>query len=97
MIIMKSVHKLLQSILPCLFIFVSLISNLNYAKCEWFSSLGQMEDLVHDELDLLSSLREYINAEEVKLKKIKRCNITISYSKLALLLCGPSYVKLDTF
>ena len=44
----------------------------NYAKCEWFSSLSQMEDLVHDEIDLLSSLRDYINAEETKIMKIKR-------------------------
>ena len=57
---------------PCLFIFICIFLHNNYANCEWFSSLGQMEDLVQDEIDLLSSLRQYINAEEMKLKKIKK-------------------------
>lgn len=39
---------------------------------EWFSSLGQMEDLVYDELDLIKSLREYIKAEENKLDRVRR-------------------------
>ncbi|XP_078483537.1 prolyl 4-hydroxylase subunit alpha-1-like [Ciona intestinalis] len=41
-------------------------------KAEWFSSLGQMEDLVYDELDLITSLKEYIKAEEAKLDNIKK-------------------------
>jgi len=61
-----------QPVLHLLFILVSIILQNDYASCEWFSSLGQMEDLVQDEIDLLSSLRDYIDAEEVKLKKIKR-------------------------
>ena len=44
----------------------------HYANSEWFSSLGQMEDLIQDEVDLVSSLQDYITAEEAKLKKIKR-------------------------
>ena len=33
---------------------------------------GQMEDLVYDELDLITSLKEYIKAEEAKLDNIKK-------------------------
>ena len=69
---MKQVHLSFKQKVLRLFIFLCFVLHNNYASCEWFSSLGQMEDLVQDELDLLSSLRDYIKAEEVKLKKIKR-------------------------
>nr|CAB3264618.1 prolyl 4-hydroxylase subunit alpha-1-like [Phallusia mammillata] len=44
---------------------------LSICQAEWFSSLGQMEDLVYDELDLLKSLNEYIKAEENKLNRVR--------------------------
>lgn len=48
------------------------LTQIHYASCEWFSSLGQMEDLINDEVDLVSSLQDYITAEEEKLSKIKK-------------------------
>ena len=38
---------------------------------EWYSSLGHMEDLVSEEQNLISSLRDFISAEEAKLEKLK--------------------------
>ena len=70
---MKPRHVIFnQQFLCCLFIFLCIILHNNYASCEWFSSLGQMEDLVQDEMDLITSLRDYISAEEMKLYRIKR-------------------------
>lgn len=39
--------------------------------CEWYSSIGHMEDLVYEEMGLLTTLDGYIEAEEKKLDKIK--------------------------
>ncbi|XP_032885765.1 prolyl 4-hydroxylase subunit alpha-2 isoform X3 [Amblyraja radiata] len=41
------------------------------AKAEFFTSIGQMTDLIFTEKDLVKSLKEYITAEETKLTAIK--------------------------
>ncbi|XP_037134123.1 prolyl 4-hydroxylase subunit alpha-1-like isoform X2 [Syngnathus acus] len=38
---------------------------------EFFSSIGQMTELLHTEKDLLTSLEDYIRAEETKLETVK--------------------------
>ncbi|GAB1295134.1 Prolyl 4-hydroxylase subunit alpha-1 [Apodemus speciosus] len=38
----------------------------------FFTSIGQMTDLIHNEKDLVTSLKDYIKAEEDKLEQIKR-------------------------
>ncbi|XP_072446517.1 prolyl 4-hydroxylase subunit alpha-2-like isoform X1 [Chiloscyllium punctatum] len=40
-------------------------------QAEFFTSIGQMTDLIYVEKDLVKSLKEYIKAEESKLTKIK--------------------------
>ncbi|XP_019361872.1 PREDICTED: prolyl 4-hydroxylase subunit alpha-2 isoform X2 [Gavialis gangeticus] len=40
-------------------------------QAEFFTSIGQMTDLVYSERDLVRSLKEYIREEESKLSKIK--------------------------
>uniref|UniRef100_A0A4W3JH91 procollagen-proline 4-dioxygenase n=1 Tax=Callorhinchus milii TaxID=7868 RepID=A0A4W3JH91_CALMI len=42
-----------------------------YTQAEFFTSIGQMTDLIYTEKDLLQSLKEYIKAEETKLTTIK--------------------------
>lgn len=37
-----------------------------------FLLLGQMTDLIHTEKDLVTSLKDYIKAEEDKLEQIKK-------------------------
>ncbi|XP_029439710.1 prolyl 4-hydroxylase subunit alpha-2 isoform X1 [Rhinatrema bivittatum] len=41
-------------------------------RAEFFTSIGQMSDLIYKEKDLVQSLKEYIRAEEGKLSKIRR-------------------------
>ncbi|NP_001303299.1 prolyl 4-hydroxylase subunit alpha-1 isoform 1 precursor [Mus musculus] len=38
----------------------------------FFTSIGQMTDLIHNEKDLVTSLKDYIKAEEDKLEQIKK-------------------------
>ena len=55
----------------CLFLVT--LTLITTATCtEWFSSLGQMEDLIYAEQDLILSLKRYIQAEEAKLSKVRR-------------------------
>ncbi|XP_075205056.1 LOW QUALITY PROTEIN: prolyl 4-hydroxylase subunit alpha-1 [Anomaloglossus baeobatrachus] len=42
------------------------------AHKDFFTSIGHMTDLLYTEKDLLTSLKEYIKAEEVKLEQIKK-------------------------
>ncbi|XP_061858225.1 prolyl 4-hydroxylase subunit alpha-2 isoform X4 [Colius striatus] len=42
-----------------------------HAGAEFFTSIGQMTDLIYAEKDLVQSLKEYIRAEENKLSQIK--------------------------
>ncbi|XP_030066953.1 prolyl 4-hydroxylase subunit alpha-2 isoform X1 [Microcaecilia unicolor] len=43
-----------------------------YAQAEFFTSIGQMSDLIYKEKDLVQSLKEYIRAEEFRISRIKR-------------------------
>uniref|UniRef100_G3VJB9 procollagen-proline 4-dioxygenase n=1 Tax=Sarcophilus harrisii TaxID=9305 RepID=G3VJB9_SARHA len=47
------------------------ISILHCTWAEFFTSIGQMTDLIYAEKDLVQSLKEYIRAEEARLFKIK--------------------------
>lgn len=49
----------------------SLLFSLSLAQHEFFSSIGQMTDLLLTEKNLVASLKDYIQAEEKKLEKIK--------------------------
>ncbi|XP_067900044.1 prolyl 4-hydroxylase subunit alpha-2-like isoform X5 [Heterodontus francisci] len=53
-------------------------------QAEFFTSIGQMTDLIFTEKDLVKSLKEYIKAEETKLTEIKRtfCHINSWAEKL---------------
>ncbi|XP_051487233.1 prolyl 4-hydroxylase subunit alpha-2 isoform X3 [Apus apus] len=42
-----------------------------HTEAEFFTSIGQMTDLIYAEKDLVQSLKEYIRAEESKLAQIK--------------------------
>ncbi|XP_014747067.1 PREDICTED: prolyl 4-hydroxylase subunit alpha-2 isoform X4 [Sturnus vulgaris] len=42
-----------------------------HTEAEFFTSIGQMTDLIYAEKDLMQSLQEYIQAEEKKLSQIK--------------------------
>ncbi|XP_063784254.1 prolyl 4-hydroxylase subunit alpha-2 isoform X2 [Pseudophryne corroboree] len=51
-----------------------LLANLWYqwhVQAEFFTSIGQMTDLIYKERDLVQSLKEYIREEEERLSKIK--------------------------
>jgi len=45
---------------------------LNCVHCEWFSSLGQMKDLVNADKDLLETLRRFIDLETEKIEFAKK-------------------------
>ncbi|XP_027714346.1 prolyl 4-hydroxylase subunit alpha-1 isoform X1 [Vombatus ursinus] len=42
------------------------------AHTDFFTSIGHMTDLIHTEKDLVTSLKDYIKAEEVKLEQVKK-------------------------
>ncbi|KAM7042393.1 prolyl 4-hydroxylase subunit alpha-2 isoform 5-T8 [Acridotheres tristis] len=42
-----------------------------HTEAEFFTSIGQMTDLIYAEKDLMQSLQEYIQAEEKKLSQVK--------------------------
>ncbi|XP_060097201.1 prolyl 4-hydroxylase subunit alpha-1 isoform X6 [Heteronotia binoei] len=44
----------------------------SYAHTDFFTSIGHMTDLIHTEKDLVTSLKDYIKAEESKLEQIKK-------------------------
>ncbi|XP_056386425.1 prolyl 4-hydroxylase subunit alpha-1 isoform X5 [Hyla sarda] len=58
--------KILQT-LPLLVLFSSC-----QAHKDFFTSIGHMTDLLYTEKDLLTSLKDYIRAEELKLEQIKK-------------------------
>ncbi|XP_053573162.1 prolyl 4-hydroxylase subunit alpha-2 isoform X2 [Bombina bombina] len=45
---------------------------IRHVQAEFFTSIGQMTDLIYKERDLVQSLKEYIREEEERLSKIKR-------------------------
>ncbi|XP_039766163.1 prolyl 4-hydroxylase subunit alpha-2 isoform X3 [Ornithorhynchus anatinus] len=47
------------------------LSTCVHVQAEFFTSIGQMTDLIYAEKDLVQSLKEYIQVEEAKLSKIK--------------------------
>ncbi|XP_019390592.1 PREDICTED: prolyl 4-hydroxylase subunit alpha-2 isoform X2 [Crocodylus porosus] len=54
-----------------LLLLLTCISCTWTTQAEFFTSIGQMTDLVYSERDLVRSLKEYIREEESKLSKIK--------------------------
>ncbi|XP_028458830.1 prolyl 4-hydroxylase subunit alpha-1b isoform X2 [Perca flavescens] len=58
--------------LPCwCLLLLSFLQSLS-ANNEFFSSIGQMTDLLYTEKDLVTSLKDYIKAEENKLERVKQ-------------------------
>ncbi|XP_048472234.1 prolyl 4-hydroxylase subunit alpha-1 isoform X4 [Rhincodon typus] len=51
---------------------LGVLVSLTQAHTDFFTSIGQMTDLLYTEKDLLTSLKDYIKAEESKLGEIKR-------------------------
>ncbi|KAK7901890.1 hypothetical protein WMY93_018659 [Mugilogobius chulae] len=49
-----------------------LLSSLTSVSADFFTSIGQMTDLLYTEKDLVTSLKDYIKAEENKLAQIKQ-------------------------
>uniref|UniRef100_A0A8C8A692 procollagen-proline 4-dioxygenase n=1 Tax=Otus sunia TaxID=257818 RepID=A0A8C8A692_9STRI len=56
---------------PWLQLFFTCIFLIWHTEAEFFTSIGQMTDLIYAEKDLVQSLKEYIRAEEIKLSQIK--------------------------
>ncbi|KAM8924250.1 prolyl 4-hydroxylase subunit alpha-1 isoform 2-T2 [Pelodytes ibericus] len=46
--------------------------SLSHAHTDFFTSIGHMTDLLNTEKDLVTSLKDYIQAEELKLTQIKK-------------------------
>uniref|UniRef100_A0AAQ5ZCE5 procollagen-proline 4-dioxygenase n=1 Tax=Amphiprion ocellaris TaxID=80972 RepID=A0AAQ5ZCE5_AMPOC len=58
--------------LPCwCLLLLSCLQSLS-AHNDFFTSIGQMTDLLYTEKDLVTSLKDYIKAEESKLEQVKR-------------------------
>ncbi|KAM4704283.1 prolyl 4-hydroxylase subunit alpha-1 [Rhinophrynus dorsalis] len=57
----------IPSVLPLLGLF-----SLCCARTDFFTSIGHMTDLLNTEKDLVTSLKDYIRAEEMKLAQIKK-------------------------
>ncbi|GCC37055.1 hypothetical protein chiPu_0015555 [Chiloscyllium punctatum] len=51
---------------------LGVLVSLTRAHTDFFTSIGQMTDLLYTEKDLVTSLKDYIKAEESKLGEIKR-------------------------
>ncbi|XP_036590872.1 prolyl 4-hydroxylase subunit alpha-1 [Trichosurus vulpecula] len=52
-------------------LIVGLLLRHSLAHTDFFTSIGHMTDLIHTEKDLVTSLKDYIKAEEVKLEQVK--------------------------
>ncbi|XP_037610477.1 prolyl 4-hydroxylase subunit alpha-1a [Sebastes umbrosus] len=53
-------------------LFILLFTSSSSAHNDFFTSIGHMTDLLSTEKDLVTSLKDYIRAEESKLEQIKR-------------------------
>uniref|UniRef100_A0A8C0ZXN8 Prolyl 4-hydroxylase subunit alpha-1 n=1 Tax=Castor canadensis TaxID=51338 RepID=A0A8C0ZXN8_CASCN len=53
-------------------LIVGILLPQSLAHPGFFTSIGQMTDLIHTEKDLVTSLKDYIKAEENKLEQIKK-------------------------
>ncbi|XP_053167367.1 prolyl 4-hydroxylase subunit alpha-1 isoform X3 [Hemicordylus capensis] len=51
---------------------LSVLLSPSYAHTDFFTSIGHMTDLLNTEKDLVTSLKDYIKAEESKLQQIKK-------------------------
>ncbi|XP_067828556.1 prolyl 4-hydroxylase subunit alpha-1b isoform X4 [Heptranchias perlo] len=51
---------------------LGVLMSLTQAHTDFFTSIGHMTDLLYTEKDLVTSLKDYIKAEETKLAEIKR-------------------------
>uniref|UniRef100_UPI00398EDF6A prolyl 4-hydroxylase subunit alpha-2-like isoform X2 n=1 Tax=Pristiophorus japonicus TaxID=55135 RepID=UPI00398EDF6A len=54
-----------------LFLLLASCCYVRQTQSEFFTSIGQMTDLIYTEKDLVKSLKEYIKAEEAKLAEVK--------------------------
>ncbi|KAH0623565.1 hypothetical protein JD844_006455 [Phrynosoma platyrhinos] len=61
----------------CLLVLGILLPS-SYAYTDFFTSIGHMTDLINTEKDLVTSLKDYIKAEESKLEQIKKPHRFIS-------------------
>uniref|UniRef100_UPI00015A5AB6 prolyl 4-hydroxylase subunit alpha-1a precursor n=1 Tax=Danio rerio TaxID=7955 RepID=UPI00015A5AB6 len=55
----------------CCFLLISLLKSSS-AHSDFFTSIGHMTDLLFTEKDLVTSLKDYIKAEESKLEQVKQ-------------------------
>ncbi|XP_044515018.1 prolyl 4-hydroxylase subunit alpha-1 isoform X1 [Gracilinanus agilis] len=53
-------------------LIVGLLLHHSLAHTDFFTSIGHMTDLIHTEKDLVTSLKDYIKAEEKKLEQVKK-------------------------
>ncbi|XP_030642153.1 prolyl 4-hydroxylase subunit alpha-1b isoform X2 [Chanos chanos] len=60
----------LRRMMLCLLVLSSVLHTLT-AHNDFFTSIGQMTDLLYTEKDLVTSLKDYIRAEENKLEQVK--------------------------
>ncbi|KAK2884378.1 prolyl 4-hydroxylase subunit alpha-1-like isoform X1 [Channa argus] len=58
--------------LCCLMLIHCLLFTSSSAKNDFFTSIGQMTDLLFTEKNLVVSLKDYIRAEEAKLEQVKK-------------------------
>ena len=49
-----------------------LIFSVNFINCEWFSSVGQFEELLAVEKDMITSLQKYVEIEQNRLNQLNR-------------------------
>ncbi|XP_051897414.1 prolyl 4-hydroxylase subunit alpha-1-like isoform X2 [Pristis pectinata] len=65
-----------KAIMGCMKIWcvlaLGILISITQAHTDFFTSIGQMTDLLYTEKDLVTSLKDYIKAEENKLGEIKR-------------------------
>uniref|UniRef100_A0A671PZ26 Prolyl 4-hydroxylase subunit alpha-1 n=1 Tax=Sinocyclocheilus anshuiensis TaxID=1608454 RepID=A0A671PZ26_9TELE len=55
----------------CCILLISLLKS-SFAHNDFFTSIGHMTDLLYTEKDLVTSLKDYIKAEESKLEQVKQ-------------------------
>ncbi|XP_031423863.1 prolyl 4-hydroxylase subunit alpha-1a isoform X1 [Clupea harengus] len=56
----------------CVLLWISCLFCCSVAHNDFFTSIGQMTDLLFTEKDLVTSLKDYIRAEESKLEQVKQ-------------------------
>ncbi|XP_061692820.1 prolyl 4-hydroxylase subunit alpha-1b isoform X2 [Syngnathoides biaculeatus] len=61
----------IRKLLPC-WCFLLLSCRPSLSAHDFFTSIGQMTDLLFTEKDLVTSLKDYIQAEEDKLERVKK-------------------------